>query len=592
MNRHRVSNWTSALALAISMAACPLYAAEPESPLVKLLRSGKVTADRMPVVVEMLCRNASADDLRYLYERVIDPEGLPAGARAVALAGLADAARNRQVRPTGDLSGIAGLIEAPPTPEVQLAAIRLATLWEVADVVEPLSRVALDPSAGEPLRAAALDAVAVLGGESAATAIQALLAADQPQPLRYRAVAALARFDLAAAAEQAALVLPSAGPDEQLWPLLEPFLTRQGGAEAMAAALDARPPDVELAKRLLRAMYASGHNDPALSESLSRIAGIEAEPPPPTPAEVAQLATEAAAQGDPVRGEAMFRSRDLGCLKCHSLAGAGGQVGPELSAVGGSSPMDYIVNSILNPSLAIKEQFVTRIVQTDDGQVWTGIVVERDENRLRLKDATGQVVEIPTATIEDEAEGKSMMPVGLTRFLSRQELLDLVRFISELGKPGPYAVRQSAILQRYRVLLPPVSDDLCGEAPNTELVRERVVDAVADSFAPAYATALGDLPLAEFAAEAMEPGVIFLQGELEVRLPGRVGLRIAAPAGTLLWLDGAPYQEQREFSAELPVGRHKLTLRVPAADDAGETLRVEAYKPEDSTAEFGFVGGA
>ena len=183
------------------------------------------------------------------------------------------------------------------------------------------------------------------------------------------------------------------------------------------------------------------------------------------------------------------------------------------------------------------------------------------------------------------------MPSGLVRFLSRQELLDLVRFISELGKPGPYAVRQSAILQRYRVLLPPVPLELCGEAPNTELVRERVVDAPAEAFAPAYATAFGDLPLAESMAGPGQPSVLFLQGELEVRVAGRVGLTIAGPEGTLVWLDGAPYEQQREFQADLSLGRHKVTLRVVTQRDDGDHVRVEAKKPDGSTAEMSFVVG-
>ena len=40
------------------------------------------------------------------------------------------------------------------------------------------------------------------------------------------------------------------------------------------------------------------------------------------------------------------------------------------------------------------------------------------------------------------------MPKGLTNTATRGELLDLVRFLSELGKPGPYALRPSPTIQR------------------------------------------------------------------------------------------------------------------------------------------------
>ena len=44
------------------------------------------------------------------------------------------------------------------------------------------------------------------------------------------------------------------------------------------------------------------------------------------------------------------------------------------------------------------------------------------------------------------------MPVGLADTLTRGELIDVVRFMSELGKIGPYAVDKSRIVRRWQVL--------------------------------------------------------------------------------------------------------------------------------------------
>lgn len=89
------------------------------------------------------------------------------------------------------------------------------------------------------------------------------------------------------------------------------------------------------------------------------MAGIALDQKPPTAEELQQLISEVAAKGRRGTGEAVFRRSDLSCLKCHSIARAGGQVGPELSAIGSISPVDYVANSILVPNLAVKEQFVT-----------------------------------------------------------------------------------------------------------------------------------------------------------------------------------------------------------------------------------------
>ena len=43
----------------------------------------------------------------------------------------------------------------------------------------------------------------------------------------------------------------------------------------------------------------------------------------------------------------------------------------------------------------------------------------------------------------------SLMPQGITRFLTRSELIDLIRFVGELGKPGPYALRSTPVIACY-----------------------------------------------------------------------------------------------------------------------------------------------
>ena len=74
---------------------------------------------------------------------------------------------------------------------------------------------------------------------------------------------------------------------------------------------------------------------------------------------------QVAAEGDAARGEAVFRRAD--CLKCHSIAGAGGRVGPDLISIGTSAQVDYLIESIFDPSGKIKENYHSLKVATDDG---------------------------------------------------------------------------------------------------------------------------------------------------------------------------------------------------------------------------------
>jgi putative heme-binding domain-containing protein len=275
-------------------------------------------------------------------------------------------------------------------------------------------------------------------------------------------------------------------------------------------------------------------------------------------------------------------------MKCHAVAQAGGSVGPDLSPVGSISPIDYVVNTIINPKLAVKEQFVTRRVLTADGEIVTGIQIDRDDQRLRLRDATGKIIVLPVANIAQEEEGKSLMPQGLTKFLTQQEFLDLARFVSELGKPGPYAIRKTPTIQRWRLLKNP-APELTQETPNVEIFREQVLDTPADDWQPAYGTVGGALLLAELTKQ--RPAVLYLQGELEVSEAGPVTINIDCTESAQTWLDAEPFESARQITRELSAGRHTLTFRIAVGDRSEPTIRVELTKSSGSSAQFTVVGG-
>ena len=58
------------------------------------------------------------------------------------------------------------------------------------------------------------------------------------------------------------------------------------------------------------------------------------------------------------------------------------------------------------------------------------------------------------------------MPVGLADGLTHQELVDLVRFLSEFGKVGPYSVTRTPVARRWQTLIatPATKTLLRGEA--------------------------------------------------------------------------------------------------------------------------------
>ncbi len=582
------------MVLALIPAAAP--AGDPpasDSPLVKLLKSGRVPEGRLGTIIEMIGKRGTVGDLDYLYQRAMEGSFSPAN-RLKAFDALAEAALTRDLKPARDRAKLIALLGSAASPAgagPEEAAVRLAGLWKLEAAGDDLAALARSARSGESLRAAAIDALAAIGGRAGRSQIEKLAGPDSPANLRLLAVAAMVRLDPDAAATRAAELIPQAATQGwDLKPMMAAFLNRQGAGAVLAAALGRQAIAADAAKLALRAVYSLSLSDPALVDVLGRAAGIATDVKPMTPAELKALVAEVAAQGDPARGESVFRRSDLNCLSCHALSKAGGDVGPDLSAVGQSSPPDYIINSILLPDQSIKEQYHTLVVLTSDGQVYQGIVTDKDSQRIVLKESTGALRIVPVAAIEDQKPGGSLMPKGLVNLMTHSEFVDLVRFLSELGKPGPYAIRTTPAIQRWRVLksVPPT---LAASLPDPATFRDQVLHAAPERWTTAYARVAGALPLDELSAP---PGgrVLYLQGELDVSAGGPIRIRPDSPEGIRFWIDDQPAPAgARALTTTVSTGRHLLTLRIDAAARPSRTIQVEVDKPSRSAAEFTVVGG-
>ena len=100
--------------------------------------------------------------------------------------------------------------------------------------------------------------------------------------------------------------------------------------------------------------------------------------------EMKQMVADVLKQGSAARGEAVFRRRDMVCMKCHAIGGSGGQVGPDLSSIGGSAQIDYLIESVLEPNKAVKENYHALLVTTRKGHQFTGIKVAETKTDLIL----------------------------------------------------------------------------------------------------------------------------------------------------------------------------------------------------------------
>jgi putative heme-binding domain-containing protein len=576
-------------------------------PLIDRLRANRVPAGQLPFALELVCQHGHAADLAFVFETFLAAPDQPTPLKVKIVDSLVDAATTRKLRPAGEGAALERLLERAGTgADERLAASlrRLAATWQLASVTASLRRVLVDPRTDdETLRGAARD-LAALDDPASRELLVELSGRESPSMrVRLQALAAYARVSPEAAAAAAAAAVSEAAPGDRIGDLLDAFLQLKKGPLLLGEALAKRPLNVDTAKVALRHLDAVGRSDPELTGALGAAAGVAAMAGPPTAEEIRLLAADSALRGDAVRGERVFRRVELTCFTCHALNRAGGVIGPELTTIGSISPIEYLVAAVLDPNQAIKEQYVTRVIVTAQGESFTGIVTDRNAERVNLRDATGRPITIPVAEIEEEAEGRSLMPQGLTKSLTHDELLDLVAFLSALGRPGRYALPTTPTIQRWRVT---AADAVSAEPMSVPAAAQGTIFAYHD----------GSLPVTDAAAAVREPGAggsgvdsrpplpaaVALLGEITVTQAGPLVLAVAGPADARWFVDGRPLEvagPRAELPVTLPAGRHTVEVRVkvPGAKDAPGTgaepaVRVELRKPAGSAVEFEPVGAA
>jgi putative heme-binding domain-containing protein len=134
------------------------------------------------------------------------------------------------------------------------------------------------------------------------------------------------------------------------------------------------------------------------------------------------------------------------CAKCHRFAGEGGDTGPDITGVGARFNAEYILESVVEPSKAISDQYKNTIVVTKDGEVLTGRVINetKDVVMIRTDPFARQLTEVKKSDIEEQQlSATSEMPQGLINVLTKEEILDLVAYMRSAGNPNDKAFKPS-----------------------------------------------------------------------------------------------------------------------------------------------------
>jgi quinoprotein glucose dehydrogenase len=416
----------------------PIPAALPE--LASMLGKSEWPDYVMLRVINANYRLGTPDNARALAGYAADA-GAPRRWRVAALQDLADWARpglrdkvTNLTRPLPDRDPsvareaagpvLASVLHNQPN-SVIVAALEVIKKLNVKDA-SVLMQLAADQKLSADVRAGAVSTMAAQNDPKLADMVS--LALKDPDE-HVRAAAILAMAGLPDAASRLIPMLNQGSVLEQ-----QAAYEALGNAEGKAAGTTlAESMDKLLAHQIKPELEldvldaAQKRKDPAVEEKLRQYNASLAKSDPLAPYRVAL------AGGDASAGGQIFRLRtDVSCLRCHTVNGTGGIVGPALDGIGSRQTREYLLESIVYPNAKIAQGFEGVILKLKDGRILSGVVKKESDLDLEIVDADNHLTTVPKSDIAARQRGQSAMPEGLAQLLTKRDLRDLVAFLANL----------------------------------------------------------------------------------------------------------------------------------------------------------------
>jgi putative heme-binding domain-containing protein len=509
--------------------------------------------------IEIIGRAGTKTDLTQLHAE-LNGGSLSNSGKARALNALSHASRHRNLKPVVPSDSITRFF-ASEDQAVQVASLGLAGTWKgIEGKFDGLVDLAGDRKTATPVRQAAVNAIREIGGAKAVQVLKPLGQAKRNTEARHMAVTALVALNVNEAAPLAIEALDDCKSETEALNLWRALLGIKNAENTLAKSLPRKQFSKLAAKAGLRAIRERGRSLQTLALALPRSAGLKDEEITLSKSEIRELTKAVTRSGDPTRGEQVYRRAELGCVSCHAIGGAGGRVGPDLTSIGASAPIDYLVESLYYPNRKIKEGYHSLLLETRDNQVLFGMLEREDDSQLFLRNVANQPVTVAKADVRKRTQGNSLMPSGLIDRLEQQEQIDLFSFMSRLGKPGAFDASKGNVARVWRLRAANHRDQQFGDDRIADggINRKRwlAVNSLVDG-------RLTDAMLKKGANAGQWVGVIgvYAGTEFEVAQAGDVTLRLEGVDDAKVWIDGELVEAASEIKARLAAGKHSLVLR-------------------------------
>lgn len=131
-------------------------------------------------------------------------------------------------------------------------------------------------------------------------------------------------------------------------------------------------------------------------------------------------------------GRSVFNNNPTAqCVRCHSVNGSGGEVGPKLDNIGNILNRQQLLEALIEPSIRLAPGYGTVTITLKDGQKVKGVPIEENDKELLLRTSEAEPLRVPLMRIASRENSMSAMP-AMGRMISRRELRDLIEYLGSL----------------------------------------------------------------------------------------------------------------------------------------------------------------
>ena len=374
--------------------------------------------------------------------------------QAAILDALTEAKKIRKLQPAGELGAILPMLKSDNTAVLQKAAV-LAGIWKVPAARATLEEVFLASQDAPARMQAAAEGLRYVGGGNAAALFEKTAQTAQTDAAKAISIRELANMSPERGAKSAVAFFAQSKNGQDPHRLFDTLIRTPQTVQALTKALANAKLPQEIAITGVQRASTSGKKLDALVKALQEAGGLKPMTQTLSPAQMAAMVDKVNKQGNPHRGEEVYRRAAGQCILCHAIGGSGGKIGPDLVSIGASAPVDYLITSLLNPNDKIKEGYHMTLITTKSGASFAGGVESESSAEMVLRDSLGSFHRIAKSDIKTKVVSPvSMMPAGLTASLREDEFIDLVRFLSELGKEGDFKVQPTSVIRKWAALQP------------------------------------------------------------------------------------------------------------------------------------------